>query len=195
MAIAPKLKPLDVSNTFMRIESHVSALEQVQIASLSDEQCNFIRDRIRLLQIRLNKLSNAAFRQTDFHQSAAQMRAINEAAMVRAREQNAAKIEQLAMIGEKNRVAVRKEEDDRLFSAAMNLGYSLKIRGTKLGEIWSNEFDAYYKAGAFEASLFDQLRKHARTSKPVKVKNLVSMSTLVGMIETAEKVSGGVYTS
>jgi hypothetical protein len=77
---------------------------------------------------------------------------------------------------------VRKELYDELF-----------IRGRKVGDIWSNEFEQFKRSGAFEASLFDQLQKHAKTATPVKVRDIVSEATLEKMVRAAERDAGGKY--
>lgn len=171
----------------------IGVLEQIDIGSLTEDEAQALQKELRRLDYRLEKACGDINRKADetaraqsetmFERNA---KAREEWSARRAAERQAA-LDRVLAIGD----AVRAEKD-ALFKKYERF-YKMKVRGHALGEIWSNEFEAYRKNGAFEASLFDQLNKHARSDKPVKVKNMVSGEVLAGMVAKAEKVAGGKY--
>jgi len=100
------------------------------------------------------------------------------------------------MLGEKaqEREKERKDIEKKEQYRRIRESFKFEVRGVAVGEIWSNEFEQYRRNGAFEASLFDQLAKHAQPSEPIKVKDMVKGSELAKMIAEAEKQAGGKYT-
>ena len=193
-AMLKSMSEPDHERACQKIGDHIAVLEKLLASGPSKAKAGEIARLLRPMSYRLDhvvkefrSIAEADEREAFRKQWEETERRNAKISEMQSDERHAKK---MAIAAQGEKVAQEKEELLQKYRKF----YLMTIRGRAIGEIWSNEFEQYRRNGAFEASLFDQLAKHAQPSEPMKVKDMVKGAELAKMIAEAEKQAGGKYT-